>query len=97
MYVSVDPKTAKILQCNQALAHNLGYKKGDILGRHIHDMYHAECLDRAKKVFKEFVKTGEVNNAELQLKRKDGSKVEVSLEVTSVRDGQGKILFSRSA
>ncbi len=97
MYVSVDPKTAKIMGCNQTLAHNLGYKKEEILGRHIHDMYHADSLDRARKVLKKFVKTGEVHNAELQLKRKDGSKVDVSLEVTSVRDDHGDILFSRSA
>lgn len=97
MYASVDPKTAKIIQCNQTLADNLGYKKEEIIGRHIHDMYHADVLDRARKVFQEFVETGKVHNAELQLKRKDGSKLDVALEVTSIRDGQGNIIASRSA
>jgi len=97
MYVSVDAKTTLILRCNQTLADKLGYSKEEIVGCPIFDMYHADCLDLVKKTFRVFVETGEVSDAELQLKRKDGSKIDVSLNVTAVRDKNGKILYSRSS
>jgi len=60
-------------------------------------MYHADCLEKVKnEVFPIFVETGEVRGVELQLIRKDGSKIDVSLNVSAVRDEQGKVLHSRS-
>jgi two-component system sensor histidine kinase TtrS len=50
-----------------------------------------------RKAFAVFVQTGEVRDAELQLQRKDGSKIDVSLSMTAVRDKKGKILHSRAA
>ena len=97
MYVSVDAETTLILQCNQTLADKLGYSKEEIVGCSIFDIYHADCMDRVKKTFRVFVETGEVHDTELQLKRKDGSKIDVSLNVTSVRDKNGKTLYSRSS
>jgi PAS domain S-box-containing protein len=96
MFVSVDVKTAKILRCNQTVATALGYSKKEIIGRPIFEMYHPDCMENVKKAFKSFVETGEVHNAELQLKRKDGSKIEVCLNVAAVRDEQGNVLYSRS-
>ena len=96
MFVSVDPHTAKIVQCNQAVADNLGYTKEEILGRPIFDMYHPDCKKEVEQAFATFTNTGAVHNAELQLKRKDGSKIEVILNVSSVRDEQGEILYSSS-
>jgi len=97
MFVSVDAETAKILQCNQTTARSLGYEKEELIGRPIFDMYHADCLEKVKnEVFPIFVETGEVRGVELQLIRKDGSKIDVSLNVSAVRDEQGKVLHSRS-
>jgi len=97
MYISVDPNTAEILQCNQTSVNNLGYTRDEIIGRPIFEMYHPDCIDDVKKTFQLFVETGEINNAELKLKRKDGGIIDVSLNVSAVRDKKGKILFSRSA
>jgi len=97
MFVSVDAKTAEILVCNQTVATKLGYSKEDIVGQPIFDMYHPDCMENVHKAFKAFVETGEVHNEELQLKRKDGSKIDVSLNVTAVRDKEGRILHSRLA
>jgi signal transduction histidine kinase/ActR/RegA family two-component response regulator len=54
-------------------------------------------MDDVKRVFQSFMETGEVRNAELQLKRKDGTKIDVSLNISAVRDDQGNIIYSRSA
>jgi len=97
MHVSVDAKTTLILRCNQTLADKLGYSKEEIVGCPVFDMYHPDCMDKVQKTFRVFVETGEVSDAELQLKRKDGRKIDVSLNVTAVRDKNGKILYSRSS
>jgi len=96
MYVSVDANTALVRECNQTLSDKLGYSKSQIIGFPIFNLYHPNSLPDVKKAFKSFVETGEVNNAELQLKHKDGSKIDVNLNVTSIRDENNKIRYSRS-
>ncbi len=96
MYVSVEAATAKVRQCNQTLANKLGYAKDEIIGEPIFKLYHPDCMPDVEQAFQSFVNTGEVHNAELQLMRKNGSKIDVSLNVSAVRDEQGKILYSRS-
>ena len=95
MYLSVDAKTTKIIQCNKTLMKKLGYKEKEIVGKEMFSLYHPDCIEEAKQVFQKFINTGEVNNAELQLKQKDGSKMEVLLNATAFRDEDGKILYGR--
>ena len=97
MFVSVEAATGKIVNCNRTLATKLGYTKDEIMGRPIFDMYHPDSLEGAREVFKSFVDTGEVRDAELQLMRKDGGKIDVLLNVSAVRDGEGNVLYSRSS
>ncbi len=98
MYVSVDAKTAKIINCNQTLADASGYTKEEIIGRPIFDMYMTDSAERVKKnVFPVFVKSGTIEGEELQLRRKDGRTIDVSLSVSAVRDEKGDIIHSRSS
>jgi len=96
MFVSVDAKTARILNCNQTLARATGYTKDELIGKPVFDMYHPDCVDEVKKAFNEFVVTGELKNREFQIIKKDGTKIDVSLNVSSVRGENGDILYSRS-
>ena len=96
MYLSVDAKTAIIGQCNRTLADNLGYSKDELIGRPVFDLYHGDCREEAGKAFLCFTKMGEVRDKELQLKRKDGTKFDVSLNVSAVIDQDGNILYSSS-
>ncbi|MBK8129210.1 MAG: PAS domain-containing protein [bacterium] len=96
MYASVDAATGKIAQCNQTIVQMTGFAKAEIIGRHIFEMYHSDSLEEAKKAFHRFVTIGEVRDAELQLRCKDGRRLDVSLNVTAVRDETGKIVHSRS-
>jgi PAS domain S-box-containing protein len=43
MFLSVDAQTRKIVECNQTTAANTGYRKEEIIGRHVSEMYHPEC------------------------------------------------------
>ena len=97
MLASVDQRTTTIIRCNQTLATSLGYRKEEIIGKPVLELYHPDCMEDAKKAVQSFEKIGEVHGTELQLKRKDGSKIDVSLNVSVVRDEQGNILYSRSA
>lgn len=97
MFASVEAETALVHECNQTLCAATGYSRTEILGRPVFDLYHPDCLDNVRRAFEQFQLSGIINNAELTLKRKDGSKLPVILNVTSVTDKDGKILYSRSS
>ena len=97
MYVSVSPKDALIQLCNETLIQKTGYSRDEIIGSPIFKMYHEDCMDDVKKAFELFVETGEVKDQELLLKRKDGSKIEVSLNVNAIRSEKGEIIQSMSS
>ena len=97
MYVSVSPYDASIMQCNETFLINTGYSREEIIGSPVFKMYHDDCLDEARKAFQQFVVTGKIEDKELIIKRKDGSKIDVSLNVNAVRDETGKILHSISS
>jgi len=97
MFCSVDSKTANIIECNQTLTNALGYTKEEIIGRLIFDLYTPDSAEYAKaNVFPVFVKTGTIIGEELQLQRKDGSTIDISLNITAVRDEEGNIIYSSS-
>lgn len=97
MFVSVSAADGSILRCNKTLLDKTGYLHNEVIGSSIFDMYHADALDGAHEAFNQYVSTGRVTDKELILKRKDGSKLPVSLNVSAVRDGAGKILHSISS
>ncbi|NQT63945.1 MAG: PAS domain S-box protein [Candidatus Marinimicrobia bacterium] len=97
MYVSVLPSDGSIRQCNDTLLSKTGYSREEIIGSPIFKMYHDDSLTEAKKAFHQFVETGAIKDKELILKRKDGSKIDVSLNVDVIRDERGKILHSVSS
>jgi PAS domain S-box-containing protein len=97
MYVSVSPDDASIMFCNDTLLKKTGYSREEIVGSPVFKMYHDDCMDDVKEAFKQFVEIGEVRDKELLLKRKDGSTIIASLNVSSVKDENGKILHSISS
>ncbi len=96
MLASLDPIGATIVDCNQAFANALGYAKDELIGRPVFDLYSPGFLDAAAEVLRSFQRSGEVNDAELQVRRKDGTALEVELNATAVRGRDGEILHSRS-
>ena len=96
MFASVDAKTGKVIQCNNTLAFSTGYTKEEIVGRPIFDLYHPDCRADVQRCFDLFVRTGSVRDEDLQLRRKDGSKIDVSLNTSAVRDDAGHVLYCRS-
>lgn len=98
MLVSVDVKTASIIRCNETLARKLGHTKEEITGRSIFEFYTAESAEYARKnVLPVFIKTGVIRDEELQVQRKDGTILDVLLNVLPIRDQQGTIVRSYSS
>ncbi|WP_197442705.1 ATP-binding protein [Lignipirellula cremea] len=96
MYVSVNAETGLVEQANATVEHVLGIPRSQIIGRPMRELYHENSREEAEKVFALFQATGEIKNAELQLRRHDHSPLVVSLSVSAVRDARGAIVRSRS-
>lgn len=97
MYVSASSLDNTILICNDTLLEKTAYSKEEIIGASIFKIYHEDCMKDVEEAFEQFIKTGEVNNKELILKRKDGSKIDVSLNVYGIKDETEKIRYSFSS
>ena len=89
MVVSVDTETEKVLQCNKAVAKTLGYTKAEIVEHSIFKLYHQDYLEGAKELFRVITEIGEIHDADQTLRKSDGGKIDVSLNVTSVHDENG--------
>ncbi len=97
MFLSVEAKNATITDCNQTLLDITGFSREDILGQSVFEIYHQDCVELARSTFQTFKDTKTVHGVELQLRCKNGCKVDVSLNTSAVCDAQGTILHSRSA
>jgi two-component system, cell cycle sensor histidine kinase and response regulator CckA len=96
MYASVDATTGHLIQCNKTMARVTGFTKEEIVGRPVFELCQPVCVEEARTAFQVFRSTGEVHNAELQLRCKDGSRVDVILNASAVFDETGRIAYSRS-
>jgi two-component system, cell cycle sensor histidine kinase and response regulator CckA len=97
MYASLSPPEANILQCNDTFLKYLGYSKEEVIGTSIFKMYHDDCLEEIKTAFQQFGTTGTIQDKELILRKKDGGKLDVSLNVKPVRDEAGEIIYAISS
>ena len=96
MYLSVDVTNGKVVQCNQALVSVTGFTKEEILGRTVFALHHPDCQAAARQAFEAFAATGETRDVELQLRRKDGRELDISVSASAVRDKEGHVHFARS-
>lgn len=96
MHGSISASDLSILECNDRLCTNLGYSREEIIGFPIFKLYHQDCLKEVKIAVQQFQKIGIIKDHRFILKRKDGSKIFVSLNVGAQKDDAGNILYSIS-
>jgi diguanylate cyclase (GGDEF)-like protein/PAS domain S-box-containing protein len=97
MYLNVDPKSTNVIQCNQTLINNLGFSKEEIIGHPVFNLYTTDSAKYVEKnIIPMFLDKGIVKNEYLQVKKKNGDIIDVSLNITAIRDEQGNILHSRA-
>lgn len=89
--VFVSSPEGKILDCNEAFVHMLGYSsKEEILKLDVAQTLYVDLEDR-KKFLREIAQQGFVRNFEILLRRKDGQKIHVIESSFATRDPSGKI------
>lgn len=86
------PDTNKILTCNQAFSRLQGRTTEEISSMPIIEMYAPEDHGHVKEQIMEADRKGSVRY-EAQMVRKDGSRYPVQMDVVSVRDSDGNILY----
>ena len=96
MYYSADLETGAIRECNETFLRITGYTREEVIGLPIFDLYDAGSREEQRKLFQQFPLTGELRDVERRVKCKDGRIIEVSLNVSSVRDKEGKIIYTRA-
>lgn len=97
MHANVNADDGTLKDCNGMLVQRLGYAdKSELIGRHILSLYSESCQEEVQKAFEQFVETGEVKNESLRLLTRDGKEIPVILNVASIRDAEGNILYSSS-
>ena len=85
-----------ILDVNDAALNVLGYKKKELVGKRIKKIYAPESIQKMKQLFVKWKKTGKLQNEEMVIISKGGSKHTVLLSAVTVKDKDGKVLHSIS-
>ena len=87
-----------IIRCNNASLRLLGYPREDLLNMKVFDLYPDTLmgLPKAKALFQNFLGGEKIQNEVLQMKKKNGDLIWISLTVNSVLDPVGNVIESRS-
>jgi PAS domain S-box-containing protein len=74
-----------------------GYSKEELIGRVVFEMFCSESAEYAKtKAFPDFLKTGTIDELELQVCRKDGTIFDIAINASAIRNSEGEIIYTRS-
>jgi len=95
MYHSVN-RDGIIVGCNVTEAEVLGYAKEEIIGKPIAQLYPAHQQEVMREhLHRLFVLGEEIRGAEVQMRKKDGSIIDVSVNTSLVFDGDRKPVLAR--
>lgn len=95
MYHSID-KNGIIIDCNETWARMVGYKKEDIIGRHLTEFFTAESKRLFERDFPRLNYEKAQLNLEREFVRKDGTVFPASLNVFSEFDEDGKLIRTKT-
>jgi PAS domain S-box-containing protein len=95
-YHSLDV-TGRYVEVNDTELHWLGFQREEIVGRkRFSDLLVPQSAHRFEEVFARFIATGAIRDLDLDIMRKDGSLLPISLSATAIRNSAGGYLSSRS-
>lgn len=89
MYHSID-KDGYIIEVNQTEAEALGYRNEELIGRHLTDIFSGDSKKAFEKDFPVLLNKGSLSGLERQVICKDGSVIDVSINVRAVYDEKGE-------
>jgi PAS domain S-box-containing protein len=97
-HVSISPTDGSILGFNSMLLQLLGYDRSDLEGMKLFDLFAdtPQDLAEANLVFEKFKRGEPIQQAELQMERKDGTPIWIGLLVLTVKDATGNVTEGRA-
>lgn len=94
-YHSLDAR-GRILMINQTALNWLGYSRDELIGHPFYDLLASPGRESFAVGFAQFQQQGAVNGVELELLRKDGSRLPVLLNAIAIYDAEGQFRQSRA-
>jgi diguanylate cyclase (GGDEF)-like protein/PAS domain S-box-containing protein len=95
-YHSLD-KHGLVLRMNATELGWLGYGRDEVVGRrHFFELMTPAGREVFEREFPRFVAIGEIRDVELEMQRKDGSAMFVSINASAIKDAAGRFVMSRS-
>jgi len=87
-----------IKRANRSAVELLGYRRDELVGRLVADLYADTPNGKAKAqaIFQRFLAGEEVRDEEMEMHRADGGRVWVNLAMRPIRDKEGNVVASRS-
>jgi len=95
MFATVELPGGRIVECNQTLAIQSGYRKEELLGRNVLELHAEADAERVTAWLRELAARGEGEETELLLRRKEGDALDVSLRASVMRDVSGRPIRGR--
>jgi len=93
--ITADAHDGTIVECNHTVTVRTGYSADELLGRSIFDLYPPEEHERLMATFQEIQSGRDLRDVEFTGLRKDGTTFAMSLSVTPVVDGEGRVTHGR--
>lgn len=85
-----------VSQCNNTALHILGYKKSELIGKKLIDLYYTDSEKQMLTALETFKKKGTIKDQRLSLITKKGKIIPVILNATAVKNKNGDIIESNS-
>ena len=96
-YLSVD-KNHELVNINNTALSWLGYTREEVIGKlKVSDLIHLPDWSIYEPGFNDYIKEGLVENVEVEMKRKDGSRFILLVSSTAIYDNDGNFLKGRTS
>ena len=97
LLLSLDPYSGLVLNCNRTLQEVLGYPRERIVGRSIFELHSpSSCRQLQQVILPQLLAGEDIGGVVLEAVASDGELLPVVLDISAVRDAEGRIIRARA-
>lgn len=89
----IEPGTGTIMRCSSSVQSVLGLDPQELQGAAVGQLFHPEDASRAASVLDALACCTPLRDAEVQVRRHDGTKLDMSVSASPIRDSHGQVSF----